>query len=159
MRSFRHPRWQHLDYRVKVATTQENKPPIQGTRQWTFTTPRWRCGSILLPSLNAGVPEPTGGSNTNEMSTLVKLMAWCRQARKQYLSQYWPRSTSTYGIPRPQWVNYWASQNLGFLFISTFPYSICKPMRNYEMGQRRFARLNKMIQSVPKPFLATGHSG
>ena len=23
----------------------------------TFTTPRWRCGSILLPSLNAGVPE------------------------------------------------------------------------------------------------------
>ena len=61
MRSFRHPWWQHLDYRVKVATTQENKPPTQGTRQWTFTTPRWRCGSILLPSLNAGVPEPTGG--------------------------------------------------------------------------------------------------
>ena len=61
MRLFRHPRWQHLDYRVKVATTQENKPPTQGTRQWTFTTPRWRCGSILLPSLNAGVPEPTGG--------------------------------------------------------------------------------------------------
>ena len=61
MRSFRHPRWQHLDYRVKVATTRENKPPTQGTRQWTFTTPRWRCGSILLPSLNAKVPEPTGG--------------------------------------------------------------------------------------------------
>ena len=61
MRSFRHPRWQHLDYRVKVATTQGNKPPTQGTRQWTFTTPLWRCGSILLPSLNAGVPEPTGG--------------------------------------------------------------------------------------------------
>ena len=61
MRLFRHPRWQHLDYRLKVATTQENKPPTQGTRQWTFTTPRWRCGSILLLSLNAGVPEPTGG--------------------------------------------------------------------------------------------------
>ena len=61
MRLFRHPWWQHLDYRVKVATTQENKPPSQGTGQWTFTTPRWRCGSILLPSLIAGVPEPTGG--------------------------------------------------------------------------------------------------
>ena len=61
MRLFRHPWWQHLDYRVKVATTQENKPPTQGTRQWTFTTPRWRCGSILLPSLNTGVPEATGG--------------------------------------------------------------------------------------------------
>ena len=63
MRLFRHSWWQHLDYRVKVATTQENKPPTQGTRQWTFTTPRWRCGSILLPSLNAGVPEPTGGKH------------------------------------------------------------------------------------------------
>ena len=61
MRLFRHPWWQHLDYRVKVATTQENKPPTQGTRQWTFTTPRWRCGSILLPSLNAEVPESAGG--------------------------------------------------------------------------------------------------
>ena len=66
MRSFRHPRWQHLDYRVKVATTQENKPPTQGTRQWTFTTPRWRCGSILLPSLNTGVPESTGGHDRRE---------------------------------------------------------------------------------------------
>ena len=68
MRSFRHPQWQHLDYRVKVATTQENKPPTQGTRQWTFTTPRWRCGSILLPSLNAGVPYPTGGSDTAKLT-------------------------------------------------------------------------------------------
>ena len=73
MRLFRHPRWQHLDYRVKVATTQENKPPTQGTRQWTFTTPRWRCGSILLPSLNAGVPEPTGGPSVWSLSWIIKL--------------------------------------------------------------------------------------
>ena len=72
MRSFRHPRWQHLDYRVKVATTQENKPPTQGTRRWTFTTPLWRCGSILLPSLNAGVPEPTGGPKTTNISEIWK---------------------------------------------------------------------------------------
>ena len=68
MRLLRHPWWQHLDYRVKVATTQENKPPTQGTRQWTFTTPRWRCESILLPSLNAGVPEPTGGELITDAS-------------------------------------------------------------------------------------------
>ena len=73
MRSFRHPRWQHLDYRVKVATTQENKPPTQGTRQWTFTTPRWQCGSILLPSLNAGVPEPTGGNIERGLLTCTEL--------------------------------------------------------------------------------------
>ena len=71
MRLFRHPRWQHLDYRVKVATTQENKPPTQGTRQWTFTTPRWRCGSILLPSLNARVPEPTGGCQNWSFSAVM----------------------------------------------------------------------------------------
>ena len=80
MRLFRHPRRQHLDYGVKVATTQENKPPTQGTRQWTFTTPRWRCGSILLPSLNAGVPEPTGGninpSFTNFVGKIDQEITW-----------------------------------------------------------------------------------
>ena len=79
MRLFRHPRWQHLDYRVKVATTQENKPPTQGTRQWTFTTPRWRCGSILLPSLNAGVPEPTGGSFIGASDNQWMNHVGCRQ--------------------------------------------------------------------------------
>ena len=77
MRLFRHPRWQHLDYRVKVAIfTQENKPPTQGTRQWTFTTPRWRCGSILLPSLNAGVPEPTGGRSEWGSSRQSAVRSW-----------------------------------------------------------------------------------
>ena len=34
---------------------------------------------------------------TDDKSTLVKVMAWCRQATSHYLSQCWPRS-------RPQWV-------------------------------------------------------
>ena len=38
-------------------------------------------------------------------STLVQVMAWCRQATSHYLSQCWPRSLSPYGITRPQWVN------------------------------------------------------
>ena len=38
-------------------------------------------------------------------STLVQVMAWCRQATSHYLSQCWPRSLSTYGVNRPQWVN------------------------------------------------------
>ena len=84
MRLFRHPRWQHLEYRVKVATTQENKPPTQGARQWTFTTPRWRCGSILLPSLNAGVPEPTGGPLSEAMLGCVLLMHICHTPSMTY---------------------------------------------------------------------------
>ena len=41
----------------------------------------------------------------DEKSTLVQVMAWCRQATSQYLSQCWPRSLLLYGVTRPQWVN------------------------------------------------------
>ena len=40
-----------------------------------------------------------------DKSTLVQVMAWCRQATSHYLSQCWPRSLQPYGITRPQWVN------------------------------------------------------
>ena len=43
---------------------------------------------------------------TDEKSTLVLVMAWCHQAPSHYLSQCWPRSLSSYGITRQQWVNY-----------------------------------------------------
>ena len=38
------------------------------------------------------------------MSTLVQVMAWCRQATSHYLNQCWPRSPTPYGVTRPQWV-------------------------------------------------------
>ena len=38
---------------------------------------------------------------TDDKSTLVQVMAWCRQAPSHYLSQCWPRSMSPYA----QWVN------------------------------------------------------
>ena len=43
----------------------------------------------------------------NDKSTLVQVMAWCRQATSHYLSQCWPSSISPYGIARPQWVKPW----------------------------------------------------
>ena len=42
---------------------------------------------------------------TDDQSTLVQVMAWCRQATSHYLSQCWPRSLSPYNVIRPQWVN------------------------------------------------------
>ena len=42
---------------------------------------------------------------TDDQSTMVQVMAWCRQATIHYLSQCWPRSLSPYGVTRPQWVN------------------------------------------------------
>ena len=44
---------------------------------------------------------------TDDKSTLVQVMAWCRQATSHYLSQCWPRSLSPYGVTRPQWVKTW----------------------------------------------------
>ena len=35
---------------------------------------------------------------TDDQSTLVQVMAWCRQATSHYLSQCWPRSLSPYGV-------------------------------------------------------------
>ena len=37
-------------------------------------------------------------------STLVPVMAWCRQATSHYLNQCWPRSLPPNGVTRPQWV-------------------------------------------------------
>ena len=41
---------------------------------------------------------------TDDNSTLVQVMAWCRQATSHYLIQCWPRSLSPNGVTRPQWV-------------------------------------------------------
>ena len=43
---------------------------------------------------------------TDDKSTLVQVMAWCRQAPSPYLSQCWLSSLSPYGVARPQWVNH-----------------------------------------------------
>ena len=41
---------------------------------------------------------------TDYQSTLVQVMAWCRQATSHCLIQCWPRFMSPYGVTRPQWV-------------------------------------------------------
>ena len=40
----------------------------------------------------------------DDKSTLVQVMAWCRQATSHYLSQCWLSSLSPYGVTRLQWV-------------------------------------------------------
>ena len=48
----------------------------------------------------------------DDQSSLVQVMAWCRQATSHYPSQCWPRSLSPYGVTRPQWVNTLPPQQL-----------------------------------------------
>ena len=45
-------------------------------------------------------------NSTDGKSTLVQVMAWCRQATSHCLSQCWPRSLSPYGVTRRQWVDW-----------------------------------------------------
>ena len=42
----------------------------------------------------------------DETSTLVLVMAWCRQCTSHYLCSYWPRSRVPYGITGPRGVIY-----------------------------------------------------
>ena len=61
----------------------------------------------------------------DDKSTLVQVMAWCRQATSHYLSQCWPRSLSPYGITRSQWVKYeW--------------YSCCRPVITWYNTKQSF---------------------
>ena len=41
-------------------------------------------------------------SLTDHKSTLVQVMAWCRQATSHYLSQCWPRSLSPHSVSAPK---------------------------------------------------------
>ena len=56
-------------------------------------------------SSNDNAPRWMSWDLTDDKSTLVQVMAWCRQATSHYLSQCWPSSMSPYGVTRPQWVN------------------------------------------------------
>ena len=63
---------------------------------------------------------------TDDQSTLVQVMACCRQATSHYMSQCWPRSQLPYGGTRPQWVKYQhninCQQRLHYQFIYQFPW-------------------------------------
>ena len=54
----------------------------------------WWLGYFLWNSSQQNVSEP------DDKSTLVQVMAWCRQATSHCLNRCWP-----YGNTRPQWVN------------------------------------------------------
>ena len=41
----------------------------------------------------------------DEKSTLIQVMAWCRQATSHYLKQCWPGSMTPNGVTRGHWVN------------------------------------------------------
>ena len=58
---------------------------------------------------------------TNDQSTLVQVMAWCRQATSHYLNQCWHRFMSPYNVNRPQWVNFnWLTYAFHSIYFMTY---------------------------------------
>ena len=41
---------------------------------------------------------------SDDLSTLVQVMAWCHQATSHYLDQCWPISMMPYGVTNLQWI-------------------------------------------------------
>ena len=54
---------------------------------------------------------------TDDKSTLVQVMTWCRQATSHNLTQCWPRSMSSNGVTSPQWLMHWEYQYLVHLIF------------------------------------------
>ena len=62
----------------------------------------------------------------DDMTTLVQVMAWCRQASSHYLSQRWPRSLLAYGITEPHWIQLVASSmRCESSFVTTLKWHVC----------------------------------
>ena len=70
---------------------------------------------------------------TDNKSTLVQVMAWCRQATSHYLSQCWPRSMLPNGVTRPQWVNLECKQEYDELTLSIFQLLIKWPHNEHHI--------------------------
>ena len=70
---------------------------------------RWVNFKLILVVNGWGISHETvliwmSLDHTYGKSTLVQVMAWCRQATSHYLSQCRPRSLAPHGATRPQWV-------------------------------------------------------
>ena len=84
---------------------------------------------------------------TDDKSTLVQVMAWCRQATSHYLSRCWLRPVSPYGVTRPQWVkNLYTKYVYIYIYIYTHTHTHqwllfestqgMKPTVNYHKPQK-----------------------
>ena len=96
--SFCHRRTQKMYEQAKKCSRHSAPTPAP---VWTVSRMRiLQCGPTRTP------PAPLC-SALNEKSTLVQVLAWCRQAPSHYLSQCWPKSVLPYGVTRP-WSLLWS---------------------------------------------------
>ena len=98
---------------------------------------------------------------TDDKSTLVQIMAWCRQATSHYLSQCWTSSMSPYGVTRPQWVKPLKTRKCLPLPV---PYQcrlmICRHSFVFPKAQRHIKSqlINYILEQRLKPMLCASDS-
>ena len=86
-------------------------------------------------------------------STLVLVMAWCRQAASHYQNQCWPSSLMPYGMTKPQRINpCWAKFVLGNIKYYKFAFSII--YRQYD----EIVRWNPLLLKTMNDLLTVAES-
>ena len=72
-------------------------------------------------------------------STLVQVMAWCRQATRHYLAECRPRFLSPYSATRPQWVNLYFLLYLLLRIMLNLHFSVATFLqKSYSLRNRKF---------------------
>ena len=88
---------------------------------------------------------------TDDQSTLVQVMAWCRQATSHYLSQCWPRYLSSSGATMLQWVN--PSDNEFGMTVTTIQTRWVGFYRSTAFCQQRYICVNRVASVYFQPIL------
>ena len=97
-----------------------------------------------------------------DKSTLVQVMAWCRQATSHYLSQSWLRYLSSYGVMRGQWVKHWTKNKYDKItFISCWFYNsqktpnITSSQTSYEVSYMSIVeKTDYLLTNLPQDKMA-----
>ena len=121
--------------KINSRLSSEKWQPIQFTN-FTRGLTHWPLGdfNIILEKMIFKLILVTGGCDisteialrwtsrdlSDDKSTLVQIMAWCRQATSHYLNRCWPRSLPPYGVTWPQRVLTKQLLKLGRGWIITF---------------------------------------
>ena len=93
---------------------------------------------------------------TDDKSTLVQVMAWCRQATNHYLSQCWPRSISPNAVTRPQWAKLAMEASLQWRHNGRYGVSNHQP--HYCLRNRIIRSRSKKISKLCITGLCVGNS-
>ena len=88
---------------------------------------------------------------TDDKSTMVQVMAWCRQATSHYPNQCWPRSPTPYWVTRPQWVKV-GRDDFYYLLLASWDPGIHSRRRRVISAN---TSANKCLSSAPRGSLWT----